>query len=258
MKIVRTFWGDLHRMGDRYPNQIKNAVNDNLNELVYVWGVDNYKFISELGYECKLISEDNFNRDLASDHIFYDHKSPNHKLYTINQALKDWDEILFLDWDCNVTKNLDENFYKILRSGGSLQAPLYIYPKKSIDWMIEETKKEEINPFFTKLKKLIGKYSYEWKDNYIVPNAGLIYCRDKNIDLLKLSIDLNLECLTDEFVITAYVQSKNLSLEDYILNHEPKVITGKLHDEDWWMLLQNKFNDYVTSIVKKDNYFEHR
>ena len=188
MKIVRTFWGDLHRMGDRYPNQIKNAVNDNLNELVYVWGVDNYKFISELGYECKLISEDNFNRDLASDHIFYDHKSPNHKLYTINQALKDWDEILFLDWDCNVTKNLDENFYKILRSGGSLQAPLYIYPKKSIDWMIEETKKEEINPFFTKLKKLIGKYSYEWKDNYIVPNAGLIYCRDKNIDLLKQEI----------------------------------------------------------------------
>ena len=86
----------------------------------------------------------------------------------------------------------------------------------------------------------------------------MIYCRDKNIDLLKLSIDLNLECLTDEFVITAYVQSKNLSLEDYILNYEPKVITGKLHDEDWWMLLQNKFNEYVTSIVKKDNYFEHR
>jgi len=213
MKIVRTFWGDLHRMGDRYPNQIKNAVNDNLNEMVYVWGTDNFEYLTNLGYTCELISEENYNFDLASDHTFYDFKSLNHKLFVLNLALQEWDEILFLDWDCKFVGELDNDFYRLLKD--------------------------------------------EWGSNYIIPNTGFIYCR-KPIDLLKISLENKLECLPDEFSVFMYAQKNNLTLDEYILRHEPKIIRGKVHEEDWWIKSENEFNKYVESLINKKIYFEHR
>jgi len=257
MKIVRTFWGDLHRMGDRYPNQIKNAVNDNLNEMVYVWGTDNFEYLTNLGYTCELISEENYNFDLASDHTFYDFKSLNHKLFVLNLALQEWDEILFLDWDCKFVGELDNDFYRLLKEGSSLQIPLYTYPKKSLQWMIEKTNNTDINPFFIKLNEVIKNYSYEWGSNYIIPNTGFIYCR-KPIDLLKISLENKLECLPDEFSVFMYAQKNNLTLDEYILRHEPKIIRGKVHEEAWWIKSENEFNKYVESLINKKIYFEHR
>lgn len=257
-KFIRTFWGDVHSMGTRYTDQIESAIHDNLNELVYVWGVDNYNFIKSKGFDCKLISEDNYNRDLASNHTFLDHKSLNHKLWVINHAVKEHGEILFLDWDCRLIKPLDDNFYSLLKDGNSLQVPLYVYPKQALDWMIDKTKDEDINPFFHKLKKFITQYSYSWNENYIIPNTGLVYCRECDIDLLKISLDLDLEAVPDEFSVMAYALDNKLSLTEYINKHEPKVITGKLHDEDWWVEKENEFNIYVSNLTNKNIYFEHR
>ena len=61
--------------------------------------------------------------------------------------MKDYDEILFLDWDCKFIGELDNDFYKLLKNGNPLQIPLYTYPKKSLDWMIEKTQNQNINPF---------------------------------------------------------------------------------------------------------------
>ena len=57
--------------------------------------------------------------------------------------MKDYDEILFLDWDCKFIGELDNDFYRLLKME-TLQIPLYTYPKKSLDWMIEKTQKPKI------------------------------------------------------------------------------------------------------------------
>lgn len=258
MKVIRTFWGDVHSMGTRYTEQIDEAISDNINEIVYVWGIDNYNFIKSKGFDCKLISEDSYNRNLASNHTFWDHKSLNHKLWVIENAVMEYGEILFLDWDCRLIKKMDDEFYSFLKNGNALQVPLYVYPKKALDWLIHKTKSDTVNPFFHKLKKFMIQYSYSWGENYIIPNTGFIYCRDTNIKLLKISLDLKLEAVPDEFSVMAYAMDAGISLDDYINLIEPKVIRGKEHTESWWVEAQNEFNHYIDSKINKSIYFIHK
>ena len=258
MKFIRTFWGDVHRMGGRYSNQIKEAVSDNLDEKVYVWGRDNFEFISSLGFDCELISEYKFNPKLATDHTFFDHKSLNHKLWILNYAMKQYDEIVFLDWDCRLIRPIDKLFYDLLRSGGDLQVPLYTYPYKAIDFLKEKTKDSNVNPFFYKLEKFIKQYSYHFKENYVIPNTGFIYCRDKDINLLDISLDNELEAVPDEFAVYKYAYDKDYLLRDYIKRIEPNVIRGKKHEEEWWITEQNEFDFYVDSLKTKTIYFDHK
>ena len=85
MVIIRTFWGDLSSFGGKYQNQIQDTTDENLNEIVYVWGMDNFEYLTNLGYTCELISEENYNFDLKSGlYFFMILKSLNHKLFVIN------------------------------------------------------------------------------------------------------------------------------------------------------------------------------
>lgn len=254
IQIIRMFWGDVYAMDNHYAKQIQRAKQDNLNEIVYVLGKENYKFIKNLGYNAVLVSEDNYNKDLSSNHTFIDFKNLNHKLWLFEKALQEYNEIIFLDWDCRLIKPLDENFYNLVKNGGELQVPLYIYPENSLDWMCETSSSED---FFPALKKNVIKYSYNWKNHYIIPNTGFMYCRNKNINLLAKSLNLKLETVPDEFSVFVYAQEKNYSLLKYIQNIEPQVILGKEHGEDWWIKIQSEFDKFVNQFKNKDIYFEH-
>jgi len=254
MQFIRAFWGDLNKFGQKYKKQILSVSTDNLNEVVYVWGLDNFNFIKSIGYNCVLVSEDNYDYNLANNHTFYDYKSLNHKLWIVEYALKEYDEIIFLDWDCKLIKSIDTKFYDYLRNGNDLQVPLYIYPKNSLDWMIEQSPDME---FFSVLKQGVIKYSYDWNEHYVIPNTGFIYCRNKNINLLDISLKNNLQGVPDEFSVLLYAKERGYQLDDYIKNIEPNIILGKEHDLDWWIKIQNNFNDFVKNKIKKQIYFEH-
>ena len=254
IQIIRMFWGDVYAMDNYYAKQIKRSKQDNLNEIVYVLGKENYKFIKDLGYNAILVSEDNYNRKLSSDHTYIDFKNLNHKLWLFEKALQEHDEIIFLDWDCRLKKPLDDNFYNLIKNGGELQVPLYIYPQNSLDWLCETLSPKD---FFLTLKKNVIKYSYNWKNHYIIPNTGFMYCRNKNINLLDKSLNLKLEAVPDEFSVFVYAQEKNYSLLKYIQNLEPQVILGKEHGEDWWIQIQSEFDKFVNQFKNKDIYFEH-
>ena len=58
--------------------------------------------------------------------------------------MKDYDEILFLDWDCKFIGELDNDFYKLLKKETTYK---YLFIPKSLDWMIEKTQNQNINPF---------------------------------------------------------------------------------------------------------------
>ena len=84
MKIIRVLWG----------NKINNEIPKIpllKNEVVYVWGKENNKMLLERGYETRLLDVSIFEDE-------YNHFGK--KLYALNEALKVFNEVLLLDWDC--------------------------------------------------------------------------------------------------------------------------------------------------------------
>ena len=260
MKIIRTFWGDLHSMGTRYTDQIEEASKDNLEEIVYVWGRENYNYISNLGFNCTLLSEDPYDYSIASNHTFWDYRSLVHKLQCLDIAVKEHGEVLFIDWDCSLLQELDGNFYSELKQGSSLQVPLYVYPKMALEWLIKKSKEETTNGFFIKLSEYIKLHSFELGKNYVIPNTGFMYCRDEKITsrLLELCDIHNLQSVPDEFAVMCYAKELGYTLEDYITKIEPKHIAGKHHPEDWWIKEQVLLDNYIADRVNKNLYFIHK
>jgi len=247
-------------MGTRYTDQIQEAAKDNLGETVYIWGRENYNYISNLGFNCILISEGPYDYSIASNHTFWDYRSLVHKLKCLDIAVREYGEVVFIDWDCTLVQELDDRFYDELKQGSSLQVPLYVYPKMALEWLIKKSREESTNGFFIKLNEYIPLHSFEFGKNYVIPNTGFIYCRDIQVTgrLLELCDIHNLQSVPDEFAVMCYAKELGYSLEDYIANIEPKHIAGKHHSEDWWIREQVLLDKYISDRVDKTLYFIHK
>jgi hypothetical protein len=112
LKFIRTWWGDQQ---DKWLEVPKIPLISSENEIVYVWGKENLNKFKERGYNCVLMEEDEFN----GKSIY------GKKLTVLNKALKEWGEVLMLDWDCYLSLPLDDNFYTML-SKKPIQVPLHI------------------------------------------------------------------------------------------------------------------------------------
>lgn len=253
MKFIRIFWGEF----ERYEHQIIEAKKDNLNEVVFVWGKTNYDKIKKLGYDCILINSEPYDYTIASNHLFLDYRCMIHKIVGIRCALENFDEVIFLDWDCRKVKELDDMFYKLIKYKKSqLQASLYPYPKQSLDFLETEVD-STVKLFISKLKEYVPTYSFEFGESYVLPNAGFIYCSnikiiDKLLDLIK---EYALETLSDEFCM--FLFTKEFGLDNYIREFEPIVVGKKQHGYDWWDMEEDKLMNYKQSLIKKQIYFEH-
>jgi hypothetical protein len=254
MKFIRILWGDFNK----YANQIMEARQDKLDETVFVWGKDNYLRLMSLGYDCILISDDPYDYQIANNHTFIDHKSLIHKIKGIEIALTHFNEVVFVDWDVRKTKEIDDNFYQLLRSkNASLQVPLYTYPVKAFEFLINTIKDPVMRNFFDKLERFVVRYSYRYNKNYIIPNTGFMYCNSIDVirDLLLIIKNYQLETVPDE--LSVFINYEDYDLESYIKLVEPLVINGKEHGHDWWDEEEETFNLYKSTLIKKDIYFEH-
>jgi hypothetical protein len=240
MQIVRSLWGD-------YENYINDIEESKYGDVVYVWGEDNNEFLKKLGYHTKLISKNKCNYcDINNQFI--------QKLQSFKFAEEDFGEFLFLDWDVKELKPLDEGFYNELRSQ-DFSASLYGYPKEftNLKGLVDDWTDKQIN--------LMDKHCWFYDDIYILPNAGFVYSNRKGFgeDLIKIVEDYQIETLIEEFAIQIY---SNMSLNDYILTHESKVINGR---PEWYSVNVNgvdidspkRINNYVTSLIEKDLYLIH-
>jgi hypothetical protein len=253
MQFIRIFWGEF----ERYENQIIEAKKDNLNEMVFVWGYDNYTKIKELGYNCELIDLQPYDYSIANAHTFKNHKSLIHKIKGIGIALEKYNEVIFLDWDVRKVKEIDGYFYEsIIEKASDLQIPLYVYPKKAFKFLKHVIKDKIMQEFFTKLESFISLYAYEDEENYTLPNTGFVYCCDREImdELLEIIEVGGLECIPDELCIMIYA---NEDIDNYIKEYEPLVIGTKEHGYDWWNIEEQKLLKYKNRLIKKNIYFEH-
>jgi hypothetical protein len=116
--------------------------------VTYVFGEENYNHLKDLGVEdLKLVDKNPDRYDLSENQY-------RHKLDILKIALEDYDEILFIDWDCQAKKPLPNDFWEVMGKKEYCQANLQQYKRKKCFWR--------------------GKH-----DTRKLPNAGFLYIRDK-------------------------------------------------------------------------------
>lgn len=207
------------------------------NEVVYVWGKENRDSLKALGYNTILMKRDNF------DYTFSNPKYQFiHKLIGIEESMKTYSKVLFLDWDCKLIKNLDDEFFNGFTEK-TLLAPIYSYNKSDYE-VVYETPKE----WYELQSNLLNTFSWNTDDKLVIPNAGFIYISDSNIaiELLNLAKQKNLTTLIEEFALYCF---SNTTLDLYIENHHPKCVYGNSTN--------TSLNEYVESKLDMNIYFEH-
>jgi len=115
--------------------------------VTYIFGKNNYEQINKLGLECKLMDEKN---SLYGKHQY------KHKLDAFVYAMEDFDEIIFLDWDTKLEKELPSDFWEQMYQKDIFQASL---------WKYEISKVKHRN-------RNANKYC---------PSGGFVYIRNKSI-----------------------------------------------------------------------------
>lgn len=254
MKFIRILWGDY----GRYENQILESKNDNLDEMVFVWGKENYNKLTDIGYECTLINDEPYDYNVADNHTFINYKSLTHKIIGIGFAIKKYNEVIFLDWDCRKVRDIDERFFELIKNKNSeIQVPLYTYPMFAFERLMEDSKDKIMSDFFIKLKLYVEQYSFKYGNCYIIPNTGFFYCSNIKIveHLLTLIAENNLETIPDE--LSVFLLTEDLGLDGYIEKIEPLVIDGKEHGHSWWNNMELVFNEHKNKTLNKEIYFKH-
>lgn len=241
--FIRILWGGF--------NEIKPT--SLYNETVYVWGSENHKKLLDLGYKCVLMSD--------SETI---HNNENtkflHKLIGLKEASLHHDKFIFMDWDVELDKELDGDFFKEFNNKEFLM-PTYSYPNEYLtltDKLLDDGARNWTN------QQIIEMEKYGWREDDIIvlPNAGFIYCSNPDIPnrLLEIAIQNNLTTLIEEFAMYIYSQS---DFKSYILKYEPSVIFGRPSStiftigdikRNTELILHNK----IESLIKKNVYFTHQ
>ena len=256
IKIIRTGWGDYK---DKWADVPKIPLYDN--EIVYVWGNENKKQLEKRGYKCITMQDNKF----TGSNVY------GKKLQVIDAALKEFGEVLMLDWDCFLGKPLDNDFYNMI-SQKPIQVPLYTHYKEPMFALLEaipdnhpilQTEESYVDLIdnLSTIESQIQYYHWKWEDGLVIPNFGCVYSRDKNFgaDLIKIAKENNIKGLVEEFAMWKYA---NCSMEEYINKYHPNYVLGvsdKIILEQKYniQIIQSKLNEYLKTKLKLNLYYEH-
>ena len=258
MRFIRAFWGDLRVEREKYVKELQTASLDkSLNEVVYVWGEENNKFISSLGYQTVLVSKDSseFNSiDIKDGVNFF-----LHKYKALSLAIQQFGKVLLLDWDVDFIKPIDSNFYDtILKQNSELQIPIYNFPIEGyMEYMKMRSPKlvEQSKYFIESHYKSLSDYGWKTNVDLFVPCTCFIYCSDVQIldDFRKLAKELN--TFSDEGVWAEWGRRNGYDTVDgWIQSYEPLVCNAKYD----WHFNQKELNEYMSGFIQKDLYFIHK
>jgi hypothetical protein len=152
--FVRGLWGN-NQGSERRPKIDRDIEMVLFNRfttkfVTYVCGQDNYDYLVDRGLMCKLLDKKPFLYNSDKTRHMY-----GHKLMIWQAAMRDYEEIVFLDWDCVPAKVLSDSFWGDFCRKSSFQSSLRAYMKPKCLW--RKTAKRQR------------------------PCASFVYCRDKNI-----------------------------------------------------------------------------
>jgi hypothetical protein len=165
--FVRGLWGDLtdNRRGttdrrDKVINDIKRVKESKykMDFVTYVFGIENAKLLEEYELPYVLIDDESIKWDMR-DELY------RHKLEVMKWAMQDYNEIVFLDWDCILVKPLPEDVWDILGEGDILQANLFMYRTKKCLWREEDLRKTCNGGFvYMRDQSIPDKFIQNWEE----------------------------------------------------------------------------------------------
>jgi len=181
MKIVRVLWGNSDTTWNEIPEK---PLFDN--EIVYVWGTENQARLISRGYNTIILGPYITQPEYSNIYTHF-----VHKLHALSVAEKDFEEYLFLDWDVNIVKKIDDQFWDLIRSNGPIQIPTYSYPKgyESVvsKFLLDNPENEKVKNLDPNIIKWINvqntmleKYSWDFEDINVVPNFCFFYSNGTN------------------------------------------------------------------------------
>jgi len=183
---------------------------------VYVFGEENYKILIDMGFNCTLISKESyvFNREK---------EEYRHKLEAWKYGQNDFDEIVFLDWDCMPLRPIDYDFWDVMRRGSKIQATIYMYMREKALWRLD-------------------------KDPRKISAATFVYMKEPNIanDIIKIWESLN-RTWREELALTLYIEKINngwRGTEDYKNKFEPLYHTLFYHYDKTYKTQMLKYNTF--------------
>jgi hypothetical protein len=247
IQVVRALWGwDSTKLKKEIP---ESPIFDN--EIVYVWGKYHYDYLLNRGYNCIFV------KDEYTKHPF---NFLTHKVESFDFAFKDFGSFLYVDWDVNIIKPLDNLFWY------SFNDKLFstsLYPFSKSFFNKSYTYDSEYNHI---LKMVVNYYNLGWdlEDSIIFPNCGITYFSSDSYDIYKYNRKKYpyLFGLPDEFLI--YLMA-NCNLETYIKNYTNNVMFGRTGRECLYegpphrnyVKLFKWFNNYINNNVDMNIYLEH-
>lgn len=252
VKIVRALW--LNNKSNDVFREIPTIPTIE-NQVVYVWGMDTQLHLKKLGYETRLVTDTRFDEQTSTEY--------GRKLVAMDMALKEFGEVLLMDWDCHILRPLDDNFYGML-SEKETQCPLYCQHKRTVYSLMEALPKYKDDPSFNSfasdMQVNFGKYSWTFGDGLATPNFGCVYSRDVNFakDLIDISISNNITGCVEEHAMWIYA---GCSMEEYIERYHPRFVQGVSDDRtDHEFIIskvQRALNKHISETINMDLYIKH-
>lgn len=256
MIVIRAFWGNQDRTWDEVPTKPLFE-----KEVVMVWGNENNERFKGMGYDTILMCETQTQPEISS---VLNHFA--HKLLAIKMAEQIYTEYLFLDWDVQIIKPLDETFWKLIKKGPQIQCPIYGYPfgyADKIRTLIKETPERNWDSnlilFLENQFENLAKYHWRFENIHIVPNFCFFYSRNTNIAtrLYETYLKYGIESCIEEFALQI---EAFCTISEYIMEYEPAVIDGRPEDYHHFDLVDDtskRINELTRQYVDKQIYLKH-
>jgi len=125
--------------------------------VTYVFGEDNYKFLIDEGFDCRLVDKNPmiWGHDRLKEHQY------GHKLKIFQAATEEFNEIVFLDWDCMLAKPIHKNFWDIMGKKQEVQAILRGYKSCVCMWRKTDRRKRACASFVYVRGEEVGKNMFD-------------------------------------------------------------------------------------------------
>ena len=101
---------------------------------VYIFGEDNFKILTDKGFDCVLIDKKPFVWDMEKEQY-------RHKIEIWRAGLQEFKEVVFLDWDCVPCAPIPNNFWDVISNGEKIRATIFMYKLKRVFFRNNDARK---------------------------------------------------------------------------------------------------------------------
>lgn len=124
---------------------------------VYVFGEDNFKKLTDMGFDTLLIDKKPICWDMQKEQY-------RHKIEIWKYGLVDYDEVVFLDWDCVPLCPIPKDFWDNLAKGPKIQATIYMYKLRRAFFRPSNERKLSASTFvYMREKDIANKVIETWE-----------------------------------------------------------------------------------------------